>query len=301
MIDQFKPRTNVPLYGVVTRVSYFRGKDHTDDKGTRRLPDSLLLKGRWGEDRTQLRETGVFLDVSRLGVLLELGLLRQDEGVDNYGNPRYSVLDQVRVLVVLKAEVTGTNRKELAIRWADASPDTAAAAPAAAKPAPVAPRAPEPPRVAPLGPPASAPAKVSDRRRLADIAQTAGCALRAAQWEVDLFLAERKGTLANAENYFDLVGRLAAVIGAQAFNEDLNVRRSEKKTEGTSPARDRTGAVGAQGAVATGPRPPQPPPPIATDDAYTGEPVPELAKSERSPMGLEGFDGPLPDDDELPF
>jgi len=323
MGDELKLRTNVPLLGTVQQVAYFKGKDWADpNEGgkIKRLPDSLRLRGLFGEQGQTPRDTVVFLNVALLGEMLNIGLLRQEPGENSYGCPFYTVLNTTRTLRILKTE--DGKKKPIFVSWADAGqPELAAATTGQAAGGATGPRStPSTPAQAntpaerrPASPvPGPAPTdeqklekiRKAHRRRLAQIAEMTGCAWDLAKVEIDAFLERIGATRAGMPTavYFDMIARFAASVNIQAERENLDVRRKPKTpSQGRSPAT----SAGAQGHEVPPPAPL--PPGIPTEDPYTKQPVQGLqpAKAGKD-LSLDAFDD-FPEalngegEDDLPF
>jgi len=117
-----KLQTNIPIEGTLTQVSYWPGKEYTNkDTGEKEQgSDQIGLAGVWGPHGAGriYVNAGLALDC------INLGLIRQEPGVDKYNNPRYTVLAPARPVRIIKEEIGG-NRKRTTITWANgAAPAT---------------------------------------------------------------------------------------------------------------------------------------------------------------------------------
>lgn len=296
MGNNLKLRTNVPLVGKLNTVVYAKGKKGWEDPNTKEkkdLPDQIRLNGSW----EGVAETTLYIPVAALGQLLDMGAVKQASDQD--GVPTYRVIEGARRLAILKEELEG-NKKRTTIRWADAQDPPAAAAPSTSAPAP------RPPAAAPRqsdarqAKPTEAAAEIEKirkqhRRRMAEIAETIGCALDAAKatfdsrldaWKVD------RGKLPT-HVYMDAVLRIAAGINISADKEHLVVKRKDgAKAEPVSRALAPAGAAAMQ----------------AIGDPYTEpshlQPVPEPEEEPEpgSREELDMFPGALEgEEDDLPF
>lgn len=295
-----KLQTNIPLTGFVRYANYWKGKPWTDDKGVSKiLPDQIQLKGSWDGSTDE----GLFLPVSLVGQMLDMGLLRQEQQPDERGNPKYTVMNGTRKVRVLKTE--DGKKKPIYISWADA-PATAAAPAAAPQQAPPPPperkKSPEQ-RAAPTGPANGDAVKLEQlrkahRKALNTIGETQANAWRSAKHQIDILLSEWsiERTKIPTHVYLDLIARFGASSGIEAFKQNLVV---EHKTRAAAES-PRPG-VAAQAAVPLKPIDAEPPAlaPVARHEDEHGRDDGEPA--ERVPGPTENTDFWPEEEDDLPF
>lgn len=293
-----KLQTNIALTGFVRYANYYKGKPWTDDKGVSKiLPDQVRLKGSWDGSTDE----GLFLPVSLVGQMLDMGLLRQEQQPDERGNPKYTVLNGTRKVRVLKTE--DGKKKPIYISWADAPAAVAGqqpAAPAAAGAAPARqPAATRPAATAHPTKPSNGDAvkleqlRKEHRRALKVISDTQANAWRVAKYQVDLLLAEWsiERTKIPTHLYLDLVARFAATSSIEAFRQNLVVEHKAKDTPAAAPgaaaqADSTTGAAALK--------------PITGDPTYPSSgAAPDPPPPEPGPV--DNADYWPEEEDELPF
>jgi hypothetical protein len=296
--SRLKLKTNVPLTGFAKYANYYAGKKgwlDPEDNKTKDLPDNIQLKGSW--DGTQ--DDSLFLPIALLGAMLDMGLVRQEQRNDKFGNPAYTVLNQTRKIRVIKIETGEKNKKRTYISWADAPPPEEQ--PAQPTSPPAAQRSTPPPSQSAPQPPAKAtgPAKgneVTDSAKLAQIrkvhrkalntiSETQANAWRSAKHQIDTLLLEWgiEKTKLPMHVYLDLIARFGASSGIEAFKQNLVVEHKERPAAETP----RPG-VAAQAAV---------PLKAPGEAAVPLEPVVEHDGLDENPFpGVE-----IDDNDELPF
>jgi hypothetical protein len=289
-----KLQTNIPLTGFVRYANYYKGKPWTDDQGvSKMLPDQVQLKGSWDGSSDE----ALFLPMSLVGQMLDMGLLRQDQQPDKFGNPAYTVLNGTRKVRVLKTE--DGKKKPVHISWADAS--ATAAAPAAQTAAPSTPAQPAK-AAAPAQPRQDADAqkraeiRKAHRRALKTLGDTQANAWRGAKSQVDLLLAEWsiERTKIPTHVYLDLVARFAATSSIEAFRQNLIVEH--KKNGDPAPAPGAAAQAGSTtGAAALKP--------IAGDAYEHGAATTQVADQPppSEPGPVDNADYWPDEEDELPF
>jgi hypothetical protein len=295
-----KLRTNVPLTGFVKYANYWKGKPWADpEKGgaIKQLPDQIQLKGSWDGSTDE----GLFLPISLLGTMFDMGLLRQETVNDERGNPKYTVMNGARKVRVLKSE--DGKKKPIYISWADAPPpEQQAAAPAAASPAAAPQPAISPPPAKKAAPPAigngeQEKLRKEHRRRLKVIGETQANTWRLAKAAIDELLGEWsiERTKIPTHVYLDLIARFAATSSIEAFRQQLVVEHKKKDVPAAAPgAPAQAGSTQGAGALK----------PITGDPTYPSSepPVPtptELRADDAGPVDNADF---WPEEeDELPF
>jgi hypothetical protein len=319
---RLKLKTNVALTGFAKYANYYKGKKgwtDPEDGKVKDLPDNIQLKGSW--DGTQ--DDSLFLPVALLGTMLDMGLVRQEQTNDKFGNPAYTVVNQTRKIRVIKIETGEKNKKKTYISWADAPPPESNPAPA--QPAKASPSAPvSQPQKKPAAPAPARPADVlkngpvpevnsvekqkldrikkQHRKALKTIGDTQANAWRGAKYQVDLLLGEwsLEKTKIPTHVYLDLIARFGATSSIEAFKQQLIV---EHRKNGDSPAaapgvRPQAGSLAGAGALRS----------INTEPPAL-EPVAEREEAEQAdafeppePEPLDAFPDVLIDDeDDLPF
>lgn len=303
--SRLKLKTNVPLTGFAKYANYYKGKKgwtDPEDGKVKDLPDNIQLKGSW--DGTQ--DDSLFLPIALLGTMLDMGLVRQEQGNDKFGCPAYTVLNQTRKIRVLKTE--DGKKRPIYISWADAPPPenqpTQQSNPPAAR------ASTPPPSQTAQQPPAKAtgPAKTTDepdavkieklkrahRRRLQAIAETTANAWRAGAVELDKFLLERsiEKTKLPSQIYYEMLHSMGSTNAIQAHREQLIVEHRPKKEPAAAPA-VRPQAAALQGAGALQP---------ISEETTRLEPVkPRGPDDEEDLNDFPGFPNMPGEDDDLPF
>lgn len=297
--SRLKLMTNVPLTGFAKYANYYKGKKgwtDPEDGKVKDLPDNIQLKGSW--DGTQ--DESLFLPIALVGVMLEMGLLRQENHDDKYGCPAYTVLNQARKIRVLKTE--DGKKRPISISWADGAAAPAASPPTARAATPSQPTQPQQPAKETRGaaPPEPTDAAKLDklrrahRRRLQAIAETTANAWRAGAVELDKFLLERsiEKTKLPSQIYFEMLHSMGSTNAIQAHREQLIVEHRPKKEPAAAPA-VRPQAAALQGASALQP---------ISEETTRLEPVkPRGPDDEEDLNDFPGFPNMPGEDDDLPF